>query len=295
MRKSKVQVHISKRIYALLFAGAGTGILILTALLIRSNDAVTDNARKAMIIVTIIVVISYCAACLMMIIIMESRDNYKALSLINQSVIESQQKYYILVNDKQQEIHSIRHEMKNHLACINGLYKSNKLQEMEEYIKLLIDAADTSAELFDTGNDIVNAILNDAQSKYRKDRIMIRLEGGFPAELKIAPMDLCVIFANLVTNAVEAILRMERNQDDISYIDVKIRSFKDDLYIDMSNPVGKKVGTQNGKFITTKKDKNLHGFGVENIKQRVEKYQGTSNFTCENNLFYVEILMKNRA
>ena len=35
-------------------------------------------------------------------------------------------------------------------------------------------------DLFDTGNDIVNAILNDAQSKYKSQRIFLRLTGGFP-------------------------------------------------------------------------------------------------------------------
>lgn len=295
IKRTYVQVHISRRIYALLFSGAGTGALVLAALLVGSNDKVTESARKALVVIVIIVVISYCAACLMMIVVSESRDNYKVLSQINQNVIEAQQEYYILVNDKQQEMRSIRHEMKNHLSCIHGLYKANKLIEMEHYLEDIIEASNVAIDLFDTGNDIVNAILNDAQSKYKNNNIMIRLEGGFPKNLEVASMDLCVIFANIISNAIEAILKIERKESDIYYVDVRISSFKDDLFIDIKNPTNNIAEEVNGNLITSKNDKSLHGFGIKNVIHRVEKYQGSINYKYENHFFYVEINIKNRV
>jgi sensor histidine kinase regulating citrate/malate metabolism len=294
-KRAVIQMHISRRIYALLFSGAGTGILMIAGLLVRSNSKVTETARRAMMIATVVVTLSYCAACLMMIFVTESRDNYKALSLISQNIIESQQQYYTLVNEKQQEIRSIRHEMKNHLACIRSLYLSDKLPEMEQYIRQLIETSEYSAGLFDTGNDIVNAILNDAQSRYQKDHIAIRLEGGFPPVLYIAPMDLCVIFANLISNAVEAILKMDKREENNQCIDVKISSYKDDLYIDVKNPTAREVMLSGGRLMTTKNDKSLHGFGVQNVIQRVEKYHGTYQFHMDQDRFMVEIFMKNKV
>jgi Signal transduction histidine kinase regulating citrate/malate metabolism len=292
-RRKAYPIILSKRIYVLLFTGASTGILFITALLVSLNTKIPNSGRRLLIIITIVLVISYFAACAMMIFVTESRDSYKNLSLISQSIIESQQKYYTLVSEKQQEIHSIRHEMKNHLACIRGLYQADKLFEMEEYMSQLIEASNTSAYFIDTGNDIVNAILNDAQSRYKKDHIAIRLEGCFPEKLKIAPMDLCVIFANIISNAVEAIQKIAQNDDAIRYIDVKISTYKDDLYIDIKNPIGNSAEIISGELTTTKKDKSLHGFGVKNVIQRVQNYQGTFHFRVENNQFLVEIMMKN--
>lgn len=296
-KKSKkfFPVKISKRIYALLFTGAGTGMLFIAALLESLDRNLSNTGRRTLVIITIIIIVTYCAACFMMILITESRDNYRDLSLISQSVIESQQKYYMLVNEKQQEIRSIRHEMKNHLACIRSLYQTGKLQEMEEYMNEMIESSNGTADLFETGNDIVNAILNDVQSRYHKEHITIRLEGGFPAQLYIAPLDLCVVFANIITNAVEAILRMNRKAGEESYIDVKISSFKEDLYIDINNPIEKKAEVINGTLVTSKKDKSLHGFGVANVIKRVEKYRGSYKFRMENKQFYVEIFLKNQA
>jgi signal transduction histidine kinase len=293
--KPSMRIYLSKRIYALLFAGAGIGIVIVSSLMLTSLPGTGDRLRRIMLVVSIVACVAYSVACLMLIIISESRDNFKTLSRINQNIIESQQNYYILVNEKQKEIRGIRHEMKNHLSCINGLYKANKLEEMEQYIKQLVEDADMPEDLFDTGNDIVNAILNDARSKYSLERIKLRLEGCFPSELQIAPLDLCVIFANLVINAVEAIRQLDSYNQMDYYIDVKISNFKDDIFINVKNPIVKNIIIQNGLLVTTKQDKSLHGFGTKNMKQRVEKYQGTINYKSENNYFFVDINMKNKV
>lgn len=294
-RKNAIQkINISKRIYALLFAGAGSGIMIMSGLIVEANGKADETARRIITVITIIVVITFCVACLMLVFIIESRDNYKSLSLINQRVIESQQQYYTLVNEKQQEIRSIRHEMKNHLTCIHGLYQAGKLSEMEQYLNQLIETSGSSAALIDTGNDIVNAILNDAQSRYKKDNIIIRLEGGFPSEFYIEPMDLCIIMANIITNAVEAIQRMVRKEQEISYIDVRISSYKNDLFIDINNPMDEKMKIAKGIPVTSKKDRNNHGFGIKNVIQRVEKYHGTYQYKIKDNQFCVEINIKNK-
>lgn len=294
-RKTIVQVHISKRIYILLFAGALTGIMIIASMMIKSNDGLYDRGKKLIFAGTIIAIFAYNIACIMMIYITESRDNYKRLSTISQNIIESQQQYYSLVNEKQQEIKSIRHEMKHHIYSIYSLYKANNLSEMEQYIKQLVDTTDMSEEILQTGNDIVNAILNDAQSRYKSENIIIRLEGGFPKELYVLPMDLCVIFANTVSNAVEAIQRMEREEGITYYIDIRIRHFMDDLYINIRNPVSKRADINIRNLRTSKQNKDLHGFGVKNVIQRVEKYHGAVNLIYENDEFFVEIEMKNKA
>lgn len=286
------KLNFTKRIYAMLFAGTGTGILIITSLLIESNDNISNAARRFVLFVSIILVAFYCYICLKFSYITESRDNYKELSRISETIIESQQQYYTLVNEKQQEIRSLRHEMKNHIACINSLYQLNRIQEMEAYMGELIQLSTKTGELFDTGNDIVNAILNDVQSKYKKENISLRVEGGFPKDIIITPMDLSVIFANLISNAVEAIQRM-KSREGICYIDIRITSYKSDLYIDVKNPCENNLIIENGTMVTSKKDRTRHGFGVNNVIHKVEKYHGSYCFKQENNEFIVEIFIEN--
>ena len=44
---------------------------------------------------------------------------------------------------------------------------------------------------------------------------------------------------------------------------------------------------------TTKKDTFLHGYGISNIKNAVEKYNGTCTITKENGKFILKILIPN--
>ncbi len=286
-------VEIPKKIFTFLFAGAGTGIFLVTGLTAIEISGNMERMRGVMPVLTIIGCITYFTLCLLLVFLNESKNNYKMLTQINQTIIESQQSYYTLAGEKQREIYSLRHDMKNHLACINGLYRMGKQEELEEYLNQLVEETNRAGELLDCGNDIVNAIINDADCRYKKDGIFIRLDGRFPKTLHIASTDLCVIFANAVTNAAEAIRKIKKLPGGAYPINIKISSYKSDLYIDIQNPLSEDIMRQGGKPVTTKADKQRHGYGTKNMKQRVEKYQGSISFQEENGRFAVHIYMKN--
>ena len=48
---------------------------------------------------------------------------------------------------------------------------------------------------------------------------------------------------------------------------------------------------QGGIPLTTKSDKNYHGFGMKSIRQVVEKYGGSLTVNAENDLFRLMILL----
>ena len=47
--------------------------------------------------------------------------------------------------------------------------------------------------------------------------------------------------------------------------------------------------------ITDKPDKENHGMGLRNIKNTVEKYQGTMDFKVRNRVFILSMMMKNEG
>lgn len=223
----------------------------------------------------------------------ESRNNFRTLSQFNKNIIEAQHNYYLLAQEKQQEIRSIRHEINNHLACIYGLYQTGSLEQMGEYIGQVIAMTNTFTNLFHTGNEIVDTILSEAQGKCEAKGINVKLEGTFPNELFIPQMDLCIVFANAISNAVEAIEKIDKKSGDSFCIYIKISSFKEDIFIDIINPVAFNVSVIGGTIKTTKQNHAMHGFGTKNMKRVVEKNNGSIEFTCEKNMFCVHINIKN--
>ena len=45
------------------------------------------------------------------------------------------------------------------------------------------------------------------------------------------------------------------------------------------------------KIVTTNKDKEHHGIGLNNVNTIVQKYDGTMNITHEDKIFKVEIML----
>ncbi|HBB28497.1 MAG TPA: ATP-binding protein, partial [Clostridiales bacterium] len=48
---------------------------------------------------------------------------------------------------------------------------------------------------------------------------------------------------------------------------------------------------ENDIFITTKKDENNHGFGLNSVQNAIKKYNGLLDITYDEKLFLVNILL----
>lgn len=92
--------------------------------------------------------------------------------------------------------------------------------------------------------------------------------------------DLTTLMGNILQNAVEAAIKA-----DVPRISVEFIEHKKEIFIVVSNSVAKRIDTKTNFFMTSKKDKENHGFGLKKIVATVEKYHGE----C-----YMESLVENR-
>lgn len=89
-------------------------------------------------------------------------------------------------------------------------------------------------------------------------------------------------------NAVEA---CDKIHEKIKYIKI-ISDFKNNYwYFKAVNTVDCKAEIKNNNIITTKIDSDDHGFGLQNIRDTVFKYDGDFNIDCSDELFTLEITL----
>ena len=86
-------------------------------------------------------------------------------------------------------------------------------------------------------------------------------------------MDLYILLENLCDNAIEAAGQCEKPS-----IKLQIAEDNASMYIDIGNTTSGNVLKNNPHMNTTKKDKNMHGFGIMNIRDIIDKYNGTINY-----------------
>ena len=98
------------------------------------------------------------------------------------------------------------------------------------------------------------------------------------------PEDISIIFGNALDNAIE---ENEKLPLEDRYINISL-VYDTSLICKISNACRcKKINI----LKTSKTDKSNHGFGIENIKSALEKYNGIINIEQTNNEFYVKLYM----
>ena len=108
----------------------------------------------------------------------------------------------------------------------------------------------------------------------------------------ISNEDLYSLFGNAIDNAIEAVMKI--NDIDKRNINLIVRNVHSFISITIENYyVGNILLNSDGLPMTTKSNKDYHGFGTKSIKMIVNKYQGDLKITTKKNIFTLSILFQN--
>ena len=116
------------------------------------------------------------------------------------------------------------------------------------------------------------------------------MDGGLFEDIAID--DLCMIFGGALDNAIEAVLKIEDPERRL--IHVKAMEQQGFLAICVENINDTPLAYKEGVLVTTKKDKESHGYGIKGIRYIAEKYGGTVTIGQEQDWFRLTVLLKNQ-
>jgi sensor histidine kinase regulating citrate/malate metabolism len=126
--------------------------------------------------------------------------------------------------------------------------------------------------------------------KMKELNISFTSDGVVDGGLRMKPMDVCSIFANALDNAIEAARKVEKDP----WVELKIKRTEKFFVINISNAAEGKVDVEKlfmSDGYTSKKDKEHHGFGLRNIRNAVEDYDGLVKAQSEENTFGLSIMI----
>lgn len=186
-----------------------------------------------------------------------------------------------------EEMHQIRHEVKNHLAYIRALAECGEYDKLWEYLNVVSGETEELFRFVECGNDVINAVMNHAIKQARASGVEIASQIVVPPRLPYQETKLCSLLANLLDNAIEASVCSGQARPVVA---VSIRPQQDYLFLRVSNPVGE-GGSGQPSLRTTKADKKLHGFGTKIIRRVAEQYQGSVKFEVKDRQFIVDVML----
>lgn len=216
-----------------------------------------------------------------------SSNHYQELAKMNQNLLESKERYYQMVLEKEEETRRFRHDMSAHVTCVKQLLRDENVQGAKAYLEELGGTLGELRLKNQTGNTLVNAIVNDMCAKYPE--VVLDWQGFLPTESKLSNMDMCTIFSNLLENAFYA----ASGCGEKGRVDVTVKTVAGALSVIIENDRTGEIEEDTGRFLTQKEDKKNHGFGTRNVKDCVAKNEGTVNFEYTEEKFRVTVTLIN--
>lgn len=221
--------------------------------------------------------------------------NNALISLENKMVSKmliQQNNYYErefeLMKTSLDSIKTVRHDLMNHFSIIQILAQKKETEKIREYLSDFGEACKSGKKLVNTGNIIIDSILNFKLQEADRNNIKVQLELSIPSQLSVTSFDLLVILGNLLDNAINASCNIEERKRNIN---ISIRFEKSMLIIKIKNQFNGEILYHGDKIITSNENKFHHGIGISNIRDTVEKYEGILNLTHLENEFIAVVIL----
>lgn len=174
------------------------------------------------------------------------------------------------------------HDLHNHMDILHRYLMQDKTSDALHYLEDFYTPIQESSQEVWTGDKATDYLINSKVALARQRQIQTKIKIEFPLHTNIRSADLTAILGNLLDNALEA---TAKPQESPHFINLTIRRIHDMLIIKVENDCMEVPLDIDGDLMTTKSDSGLHGWGLKSARTAVQRYDGTIETTCTDNLF----------
>lgn len=196
-----------------------------------------------------------------------------ALRSLSQAA-RAQKAYITEAQTRYEQTKAFRHDIKNHLSVLNGLLNAGKLEESKAYLQKLETVSAALSLPCQTGNPVVDIMLGEKLGLAKAAGISAEVSLLLPRPCGIDDIDLCVIFANALDNAINACQSVQGAKS----IRVSGERQGDFYMLAFENPCSDKPTPPMGT-------------GLSNIKAVAEKYRGAMLAEQKDRHFSLNVLL----
>lgn len=232
-----------------------------------SNSIIFISSLVFLLIANVIVYLIYEQA-------EKSNQKLIELELVNQKN-DIDMQYLELLEKKNETMNIMAHDYKNNLLTIAGMTDSS---EVKDYIDNMMGEITKYNQIAKTKNRLLDVILskytdicNNKGITFETDIMTDNL--GF-----INSYDISTLFNNILDNAVEAASISSEKTIRLE-ITNSLNAYHKIIAI---NSCDTAPHTEHGKLLTSKKNKDAHGFGTKSVKKIVQKYNGEMQWEYDN-------------
>ncbi len=260
---------------------------IITLIVILVLSSVRDNfASESYILMVISRLLSiFCCFFLLYLrsdIYEKSRMEFEQEEL--RRLYELQREQYEQSRENIELINIKCHDLKRRIGQLENNGDKVNPEEIRE-AKQLINIYDSTVK---TGCQTLDTILTERSLYCEKHgiRLSCMVDGEKLSFMTVG--DICALFGNALENAIEAVSKLQNEEDRL--ISFQVRESRGMLIITIDNYFSGSLEFENGLPRTTKGDEGWHGYGMKSIRHTAEKYGGEANVLIDD-MFHLSVLL----
>ena len=266
----------------ILFISSGALMILIDVCVfgITKGVVMVSNASENTLygqIFTHIEVIILSLLCLMICVVLLFGLNRIFGYYLSEDILKKEIEYYKTLAGQFRDQVNVRHDMKNHLISLSALAERNDWEKLSDYLsKLCAEGAIENTEI-DTGDPVINALINIKRQNAVDKGIKFSCDINIKQPIAGDEYDLCVIFGNILDNAIYA----SENVKD-KFVNIRAEAVKNYLVIDVKNPA---------EDLPERFDVQSYGTGLLNVRKVVEKGKGVMEIQTVGGCFEISVLL----
>lgn len=178
-----------------------------------------------------------------------------------------------------------RHNLRHHLAAIDGFLSLGKTQQAQEYIRNVhADLMAISLKRF-CENELVNLLCSAFSDRAEREGVRLSVDTKLPHDLSISDTEFCAILSNGLENALHAVSELEPS---LRWIELYGTIRLDNLLIEIKNPYEGEMQFHDGLPASSRAG---HGYGCQSIRSIAEQNRGLCFFEAEHGIFTLRVVL----
>ncbi len=212
----------------------------------------------------------------------------KELVMLTEKQVSMQKEQYESISSNIQNKVQVHNNMKKYIIEIKDFLKKEDYLGLDLYLDKYMNIITNATKESLCEKKSVDSILSYYLSKAKNNDIIINTSIDLPADFNVDDSDLCIVFGNLLENALES---CQRQTTSSKFIMIKVRCIsKKMLAIVIQNSYEGNIILEDGVFKSAKYE-NKAGIGLSSVKSIAEKYDGSCKFVFNNNIFKAYVLL----
>lgn len=186
-----------------------------------------------------------------------------------------------------EEIRQAKHDLRHHFTQLSAMADREAWEELKQYLAKAQDRI-PSLDMIFSENCAADGVVGHYCALAREQHIPFLAKIALPKEIPFDEMEMCIVLANLLENALEASLRTDSAKRYIR-VDVHIHAERI-LLICLENAFEGDVVEKDGVFQSAKRKE--AGIGIRSVRRIAEKNGGGCSFEHEDGVFRAKVMLR---